>query len=180
MEILCIVILAFLPAPPQNCPITNVWYPLASVCLTNHHVQIEPLWRQSRRLLETTSVDFHLSVVPSDWKPGGVAGVITLWPIPAINGSIKPQVDEKPAALTPILNISNLSVRTISECSQSRSRQHISARWRWLSAIKCHFPARYIKMFFSTYEIPQAVSFMHPVRVGLSKRQNVRVQFICI
>lgn len=63
-------------------------------------------------LLEITSVDFYLNVVPSDGNPGGVAGVFTLWPIPAINGSIKFQVDEKPAAPTPILNISDLSVKT--------------------------------------------------------------------
>lgn len=64
------------------------------------------------RLLEMTLVDFCQNMVSSDWKPGGVAGVITLWPIPAINESIMLQVDEKPAAPTPIHNISDLSVQT--------------------------------------------------------------------
>lgn len=66
-----------------------------------------------------TLVDFYLYMVPSDRNPGGVAGVFTLWPIPAINGSIKLQVDEKPAAPAPVLNISDLSVKTfISKWSQ--------------------------------------------------------------
>lgn len=43
-------------------------------------------------------VDFYQNMVPSDRNPGGVAGAFILWPIPAINGSIKFQVDEKPAA----------------------------------------------------------------------------------
>lgn len=67
---------------------------------------------RTHRLLEMTSLDFYLNRVPSDRDPGGVAGVFTLWPIPAINGSIKFQVDEKAAVPTPILNISDLSVKT--------------------------------------------------------------------
>lgn len=55
---------------------------------------------------------WHCCMFPSHGNPGGRAGVFTLWPIPAINGSIKFQVDEKPAAPTPTLDISDPSVKT--------------------------------------------------------------------
>lgn len=53
------------------------------------------------RHLELTPVDFRPNLVPSDKDPGGGAGVLILWPITAINGSIKFQVDEKAAAHPP-------------------------------------------------------------------------------
>lgn len=61
----------------------------------SNNAGIKPLRTQNTRAFgKLTLVDFYLTVVPSDRNPGGVAGVFILWPIPAINRSIRFQVEK--------------------------------------------------------------------------------------
>lgn len=79
----------------------------------SNNAGIKPLRTQNTQAFgKLTLVDFYLTAVPSDRNPGGVAGVFILWPIPAINRSIRFQVEKTQLHPPPTRYISDLSVQS--------------------------------------------------------------------
>lgn len=79
----------------------------------SNNAGIKPLRTQNTQAFgKLTLVDFYLTAVPSDRNPGGVAGVFILWPIPAINRSIRFQVEKTQLHPPPTHYISDLSVQS--------------------------------------------------------------------